>query len=93
MTIDAPVDTPPTWRYWGQMYAFLVQTREWAREANDESDYLLSTRARDTFEAFQGAFEANRIRVPSPSRYPGAEYLDAFIETTETIIQWIPEHV
>jgi hypothetical protein len=92
---------PPTWRYWGQVYAFLARARQWAQggqsrgaqSGGTRSEYVMSTRARDVFEEFRGAFEANRIQVPSPTQYRGEEYLDGFVKTAEEIIQWIPEHV
>lgn len=83
----------PRWRYWGQLFAFLSRAREWAREADSLSEYIASTRARDLSEEFEGAFEANRIHVPSPAQYQGAEYVDGFRKAIEEIARWIPEHL
>lgn len=83
----------PRWRYWSHLFAFLARAREWGREAGSLTEYGASTRARDLFEEFEGAFEGNRIQVPSPARYRGAEYLDGFRATVERTARWIPEHL
>lgn len=90
---EARDDPPPQWRYWAQLFAFLTRAREWAREADSGSEYMASTRARDLFEEFEGAFRANRIQVPSPAGRQGTEYLEGFQNAIERIVQWIPEHL
>ncbi|MCS4177343.1 hypothetical protein GGP96_002068 [Salinibacter ruber] len=54
---------------------------------------MASTRARDLFEEFEGAFRANRIQVPLPAGHQGTEYLEGFQNAIERIVQWIPEHL
>lgn len=86
-------ETLPSWRHWGEVYAFLVQVVQWTQANDTQTDYVRSSRARDVFDDFERLFEANRIRVPSPERYQGPAYLDGFAQTVERVVQWIPEHL
>lgn len=86
-------ETFPSWRHWGEVYAFLAQVVQWTRADDTQSDYVRSSQARDVFDDFERLFEANRIRVPSPERYAGPAYLDGFVQTVERVVQWIPEHL
>jgi len=90
---DVPKSKGPAWRYWRQLFPFLARAREWAREAESLSEYMASTRARDLFEEFRWALEANRIRVPLPTRYQGGMYLDGFLDGLKQTTRWIPEHL
>lgn len=83
----------PEWRYWGQLFGFLARAREWTRKAESLSEYMASTQARDLFEEFRWALEANRIQVSVPSRYRGRDYLHGFLEDVERAGRWIPEHL
>jgi hypothetical protein len=83
----------PGWRYWGQLFAFLARSREWMREAESSSEYIASTQARDLFEDFRWALEANRIQVPSPTRYQGREYLARFVRGARQTASWIANHL
>ncbi len=89
----ATEDRSPVWRYWSGVFAFLAQTDRWARSAEDQSDYLRSSRARDTYIRYQPAFEKNRIDLPRPEAYRGAAYLEGFEETVDALVRWIPEHL
>jgi hypothetical protein len=89
----AAANGAPAWRYLSGLFAFLAQTDRWAREADDLSDYLLSSRARDVYIRHQPAFEKNRIDVPRPEAYKGAAYLEGFEETVDDLIRWLPEHL
>lgn len=90
---DGPTSKGPKWRYWGQLFPFLARAREWVREAESLSEYMASTHARDLFEEFRWALEANRIQVPPPTGYKGGDYLDGFLEGVKRITWWIPEHL
>jgi hypothetical protein len=83
----------PAWRYWSGVFSFLAEADRWARSAEGESDYLLSSRARDIFIRHQPAFEKNRIEAPRPEAYRGAAYLEGFEETVDALIRWLPEHL
>ena len=89
----ATEDRAPAWRYWSGLFAFLAQTDRWAREADDLSDYLRSSRARDLYIRYRPAFEKNRIDVPRPEVYQGAAYLEGFEETVDALIRWLPKHL
>jgi len=79
----------PAWRHWADVYAFLAEAAQLAEEAENKSDYLASSSARDVFERHEHVFEANRLNVPDPSRYQGKEYLDGFRETVDALYRWI----
>jgi hypothetical protein len=83
----------PAWRHWADVYAFLAEAAQLAEEAENKSDYLASSSARDVFERHEHVFEANRLNVPDPSRYQGKEYLDGFEETVEILCRWIEENL
>jgi hypothetical protein len=86
-------DDPPSWRHWGSLFAFLAHGHQWARTATDQSEYVMSTRARDVFEAHEKAFEANRIPTPDPDHHPGKEYVHGFARLVDALAQWIPDHL
>lgn len=90
---EAQSSTPPRWRHWHVLFAFLAEALQWARQARGQSAYVRSTRARDIFKAHARAFEANRIRAPRPENYEASAYLDAFAETIQVLKEWIPEHL
>jgi hypothetical protein len=83
----------PAWRYWSGVFAFLAAADRWARSAESQSDYLLSSRARDLYIRCQPAFEKNRIDAPHPEAYKGAAYLEGFEETVDVLVRWLPEHL
>ena len=85
-------DEAPAWRYWSGLFAFLAETDRWAQDTDDSSDYVLSSRARDVFERHKPAFERNRIDVPRPKEYRGADYLEGFEETVSTLFEWISDY-
>lgn len=86
-------DRPPPWRYWSGLFAFLAKTDRWAQGADDSSGYVLSSRARDLFERHKPAFERNRIDVPRPEEYRGADYLEGFEETIHVLAHWMADHM
>lgn len=89
-------DRAPRWRYWASVFAFLAHVDRWAQErseAENESAYLLSSRARDLFERYESAFERNRIQVPHPETLRGAAYLEGFEETIDMLTDWMLEYV
>jgi DNA-binding transcriptional ArsR family regulator len=83
----------PIWRHWAGVFSFLTSAADLARRAGEESDYVLSSKARDLFERHAPVFEENRIRVPDPTSYRGPEYLDGFVETARALAEWIPSHL
>lgn len=83
----------PAWRYWSGVFAFLAQADRWAQGADDMSNYLLSSRARDLYKKYQPAFENNRIETPHPEAHRGAAYLEGFETTIRTLSHWISDHL
>lgn len=83
----------PLWRHWAGVFSFLTSAADLARRAGEESDYVLSSKARDLFERHAPVFEENRIQVPDPTNYRGPEYLDGFVETARALAEWIPSHL
>ena len=91
---DRPDPGMPAWRYWSSLFPFLAQVHQWGdHETEDATPYLLSSRARDIFEAYEPVFEVNRIEVPRPREYAGAAFLEAFEETIARVADWATEHV
>lgn len=82
---------PPAWRYWSQLFALLATVVNETERLEEESasPYLASTRFRDVYEAHVLALELNRIRVPTPAEFQGAEYLEPFSASIETIASWM----
>jgi hypothetical protein len=87
--------TPPAWRDWQPVFAFVGDLSRWAegKASLKASPYLVSSRARDLFERHQSAFRRNRIAVPHPQDYPGEKYLGAFEETLRALGGWMQENV
>ena len=80
----------PRWRFWVPVFAFLAHVDELAQsEATSAGPYLQSSRARDIYEAHRRAFTDNRIEVPDPDHYRGAEYIPAFLETVRIVSAWV----
>lgn len=82
----------PEWRYWAQIYPFLLATQRWAR-ANEHSDeYIASTTARELFETHRWAFRVNGIRHPDPMAFFGESYLPAFEQSVIALQEWVQEN-
>ena len=82
----------PRWRYWSEIFAFLVGVMEWAThpptEAADDS-YVSASKARDLLEKHRKVFVLNNIGAPPPSSFPGREAPQGLAETTQTLADWI----
>ena len=83
----------PAWRHWAGVFAFLACADRLAQETGSESDYLVSSRARDIHERYSDALEKSRIQVPQPRDYRGAAYLEGFQETTRLVTDWTECHL
>jgi hypothetical protein len=83
----------PPWRFPAQVFAFLAGVLEWADAAGDArvSTYVHSSRARDLFEAHQGAFTYNHFTVPDTQPYRGPEFLTVFQAIVEGLSKWTRE--
>ena len=83
----------PAWRHWAGVFAFLACADRLAQVTGGESDYLVSSRARDLYERYANALEENRIQVPQPRDYRGAAYLEGFEKALKALSEWVAEHV
>lgn len=86
---------PSSWRYWSDVFAFLLAVTEWSKkvEQREWSPFLAASAARDLFEQHRAAFTMNAIPVPPPNRYRGAAYLEGFETTVTTLAAWVGNHV
>lgn len=85
--------TLPEWRFWVPVFVFLANTHDFtARQEEELSPYLLSSRFRDLYYEHTRAFSLNQIPVPNPEDYPGDEYLDGFRETVRRVSNWVAEN-
>ncbi len=76
----------PEWTYWFQVFSVLLQIASWTREPQlVGSAYLLSSRARDLNEQISPVLRAQGLRLPRPQAYPGAAYLEPWVEA---ITRW-----
>ena len=84
----------PAWRYWASVFAFLAHIDAWSRSCNAKtSEYMLSSQARDLYEAHRDVFIDNRLSVPNPADYSGAAYLGAFQETILALTRWVKQSI
>lgn len=84
----------PVWRFWTNVFAFLVHVDELARSETvaSGSEYVQSSHARDLFETHRSAFVNNRLDVPNPGDYRGATYLSGFRDTVQILSGWMILH-
>lgn len=90
---DGASEDAPAWRYWAGVFAFLAYSDRLAQETGGESDYLVSSRARDLYERYAAALEKSRIQVPQPNSYRGAAYLEGFQEAVRIVADWTERHL
>jgi len=87
------LDEKPTWRFYGQVLAFLGDTNSWAirNAAADRSIYILASEAREMLERHESAFVLNGLLPPATSHLTGTDFFGAINEGLETIDRWIGE--
>lgn len=84
----------PAWRFQAQVYGFLSRAIQWSGSpVSSDSPYLLASAARDLYEQHREAFDLNRIQVPDPEEYRGAEYLEAFRRTIRIMADWLEAEI
>jgi hypothetical protein len=86
----------PSWRFWGEIFAFLAGVAEWSRFARSEAapnPHVVASRARDLVERHQWAFHFNSIPVPPPEAYPGRDAVTGLEHTMRALIDWMIEAV
>ena len=82
------------WRYWHMLFAFLAAVLP-SRQGlvQEQSPYLESSALRRIVLQHRAALTRNRIDVPEPSDYPGADFLDGFGATLAAVKRWLGENV
>ena len=93
---NASSSHPPGWRFWSEMFAFLVGVMEWSRLASPSAGtnpYVLASKARDLVERHQRAFTLSGIFTPPPEAFPGRRAPDGLAETVEIVLGWMREEV
>lgn len=70
----------PRWRFWAQVFAFLVTVTEWTREGAQRrvAPVVLASRARDLVETNWRFLAGNGLDIPDGRALPGERYLAAF---------------
>jgi hypothetical protein len=82
----------PRWRYWSEMFAFLVEAMEWSRLVTTgqlPSERVQASRARDILDKYQLAFNLNQIPVPTAETLLGTNASDGLLETVRAVTAWI----
>lgn len=91
LELGPSADNAPTFVTWIHLLPVLVKMLAWLeREAETtDSEYLISSRARDLMERITPDLEMVGLAVPPSRLYPGAAYLPAFVETVESLLAMI----
>lgn len=82
----------PPWRFWSEIFAFLVGVIEWSdRVASDGAvrPHVLASRARDIVERHALAFNLNGIPTPPMDAFRGLEATRGLHETVQVLAGWI----
>lgn len=83
--------SPPPWRYWQQVFAFVAQLSSLRDQIEGSSDsaYVASSYLRELVLEHASAFEWNRLRMPRSDAHPGTSFLEAFGDGASTLAEWI----
>lgn len=84
----------PAWRYWHLLFGFLAEALPSGAgmKVREQSPYMESSYSRRLVLKHRAAFTKNRIPVPEPSDYPGAEFLGGFEQTLSAVAKWLGEN-
>lgn len=83
--------SPPPWRYWQQVFAFVAQLsflRDRLDSRND-SEYVASSYLRELISEHVSAFEWNGLSAPQSEMHPGSSFLEAFTDGASTLEDWM----
>ena len=86
----------PPWRFWSEIFAFLVGVMEWAGLADSQTasnEHVLASKARDLMEKHQRALNFNSIPTPPPDAFPGRRAPIGLSETTRVVVEWAEKMV
>ncbi len=83
--------SPPRWRYWQQVFAFVTHLSLLRARMEDDgdSDYVVSSHLRELTSEHANAFEWNRVSAPRSDTHPGASFVKAFEEGMGTLVEWM----
>jgi len=86
----------PAWRFWSEIFAFLVSVIEWshfAQSTSQESPHVAASRARDIIERHTLSFNFNGILTPPMDAFRGLEAMRGLRETVRVVSEWIDSNV
>ena len=85
----------PPWRFWSDIFGFLLSVTEWAERAirSEETLEVLASRARDIVLARTNAFDLNHISVPDPRRYRGPEFVSGLRDRVRVLSGWLEDQI
>lgn len=85
--------TLPRWRYWADVFAFLVHVIDWtgrARGATGSEEHVLSSEARDIVNRHTDVLHRAGVQVPLMDQFRGREAPAGLLGTTRAVVSWIP---
>ena len=86
----------PAWRFWSEVFAFLVGAVEWsrfARAAGQKSPHVVASRARDVLDRHRLSFDLNGIPTPPADAFLGLEAPRGLHETVRVVADWIDDRL
>ncbi len=86
----------PAWRFWSEIFAFLVGVIEWSHHAASEGrerPHVLASRARDIVERHALSFNFNGIPTPPMDAFRGLDAARGLHETVRVVAAWINDRV
>jgi hypothetical protein len=86
LEIGPSADALPSFVPWVHLLPAILKILAWLEEKSEtaDSDYLISSSARDLIERVASDLEAAALVAPSNRSFRGAEYLPAFVGTVES---------
>ncbi len=79
---------PPAWRPWSAVFAFVVDLKVWLAQVRDQSDYVISSRARDLVTRHRSRLEP-QVRLPDPEGAVGEAYTQEFLDGLAGLREWM----
>jgi hypothetical protein len=93
--LEVPTASPPAWRYWQQVFAFVTQLSSFRERmgSSGDSEYVASSYLRELTSQYGKALEWNRLPAPRSDMHPGTSFLEAFGEVARTLAEWMREEI
>jgi len=86
----------PRWRYWSEIFGFLLGVIHWSEEvasSSDGSPHVWASRARDLLEKHGKGLMLNHVQAPSPASFPGLQAPEALARTTDALVSWLEKAI